>query len=64
MTQFCYCCNEPTREPIPVVRASASGPGCLRHLCPDCHRRFPPPDANLYDVLVALQRTRSERLAS
>jgi hypothetical protein len=64
VTQYCYRCDKPTREPITVVRFSASGPGCLRHLCPDCNHRMPPPDTNLYDVLVALQRTRSERLAS
>ncbi|MDX3227487.1 hypothetical protein [Streptomyces sp. ME19-01-6] len=58
MTQYCYRCDKPTREPIPVLRASASGPGCLRHLCPDCDRRWPRPDADLYTVLVTLQRER------
>ncbi|MGO4747755.1 hypothetical protein AB4212_03815 [Streptomyces sp. 2MCAF27] len=64
MTEYCYRCDKPTREPITVLSSSVSGPGCLRHLCPDCNRRQPPPDANLYDVLVALQRGRSERQAS
>ncbi|MDW6061452.1 hypothetical protein SAZ11_29840 [Streptomyces sp. FXJ1.4098] len=58
MTECCYRCDKPTREPITVLRAAASGPGCLRHLCPDCNRRQPHPDADLYTVLVTLQRER------
>lgn len=58
MTQYCYRCEQPTRKPIAVVRPAASGPGSLRHLCPSCDRRWPRPDADLYDVLVRLQRER------
>ncbi|MEU0807030.1 hypothetical protein [Streptomyces sp. NPDC005970] len=61
MTQHCYRCDTPTREAIAVLRAAASGPGCLRYLCQDCDRRWPRPDADLYQVLVALQ---SERQAT
>ncbi|MFD8383287.1 hypothetical protein ACFV2X_33060 [Streptomyces sp. NPDC059679] len=61
MTECCYRCDKPTREPITVLRPAASGPGCLRHLCPECNRRRPHPDADLYTVLVALQHERQTR---
>lgn len=59
MTQYCCRCDKPTREPVTVLRASASGPGCLRHLCPECNSRRPHPDADLYEVLATLRRERT-----